>query len=386
MRYRPTSRDLLVKAALAGLSAATLGLSALATSALAQTPPTLKAATTTTASTASYWTPARLANAKPLNLIPDLKNVKQVSAFPGKASAPIPAEPPEKVPFDPAAVLGKSDLLPQTAGTIDEVAPALIGSFGRAYTTNRFLPISGLGKYYPYRTVGQLFFTTPSGDSWCTASVIRKRVIVTAGHCVSDGVGHFYTNWVFVPSRYDALEPYNRWTWNLVTTTNNWFNGGGGVPNVQDVALIRLNDRLINGGLWRIGTLLGTLGYQYNAPLPTHITQIGYPQNLDSGTKPSATYAELYASRLGTNNYEWGSAQRGGSSGGPEVQDFGLQPVGLPAPVLGGNIVVSVTSYGYISTAPQVQGGSIFKPAGYAGHGLGDLLNTACAGDTRNCN
>lgn len=59
-------------------------------------------------------------------------------------------------------------------------------------------------------------------------------------------------------------------------------------------------------------------------------------------------------------NVEYGSDARGGSSGGPWVQNFALMATG------GGtgsnaaqNRLVGITSYGYISTDPKVQGASI---------------------------
>ena len=74
------------------------------------------------------------------------------------------------------------------------------------------------------------------------------------------------------------------------------------------------------------------------------------------------------------NNVEYGSNARGGSSGGPWVQNYGIQGRGGLTSDL--NAVVGVSSYGYVSTAPQVQGSSI--PDSRAG-GFISLLNTMCA-------
>jgi hypothetical protein len=89
-----------------------------------------------------------------------------------------------------------------------------------------------------------------------------------------------------------------------------------------------------------------------------------------------ADYAQLRSGP--TNNSEWGTVEFGGASGGPEVQYFGVTPAGAPPEILGGNIVVSVTSYTY-SAATRVDGGSIFgAPEQFAGNTFGDLINTVC--------
>jgi hypothetical protein len=86
-----------------------------------------------------------------------------------------------------------------------------------------------------------------------------------------------------------------------------------------------------------------------------------------------------------TNNFEWGSAAFGGASGGPEIQDFGQQPLHSsgtpPSEVLGGNILIASTSYTY-GTSVQVDGGSILAAPDQFGGSLntfGDLINFVCA-------
>jgi len=151
------------------------------------------------------------------------------------------------------------------------------------------------------------------------------------------------------------------------------------VPNAQDDALIVLNQQKVNGKGKKksLGDVTGYLGYEYNASLPTVITQIGYPCDLDSCSDPIATYAPDNSGP--TNNFEWGTYSFGGASGGPEIQDFGQAPSGLPSEILGGNIVVSSTSYDYTNSAYEVDGGSIFMAAGQGGtYNFGDLINYAC--------
>src|SRR5690242_8876722 len=84
----------------------------------------------------SYWTPARLAAAKPM-------------------------------------VQVRSGAVPDAFGS------ALLD-----FTRSRITPQTA-NKSAPYKGVGKLFFTEPGvGDFQCSASIIAQRLIVTAGHCM----------------------------------------------------------------------------------------------------------------------------------------------------------------------------------------------------------
>ena len=149
----------------------------------------------------------------------------------------------------------------------------------------------------------------------------------------------------------------------------------------------------VNSKGQKIGQLTGYLGYDFNAPLPTHITQLGYPCNLDNCADPIRDDSQAYSGP--TNNFEWGSAAFGGASGGPVIQDFGQQPkhasASPPNEILGGNILIASFSYFYTNTNVQVDGGSILGSPGQFGGTLntfGDLINAACTANgkpTGNC-
>jgi len=73
------------------------------------------------------------------------------------------------------------------------------------------------------------------------------------------------------------------------------------VPNRQDDALIVLG---MNDRGQKIGQALGYLGFEYNTPLPTHLSQLGYPCNLDGCAYPVRDDSQVF---LGpNNNFEWG--------------------------------------------------------------------------------
>jgi len=342
----------------------------------------MQAAEGTDAQVRAYWTPERLRNAKPLDMhvtgaMLKGRQTKVVSGaqqiFPGRG----PLEP-----YDPAwAVDLSGGLEPLKHAAIPNAHSRLVGSGSIPYTTNRLYPQSDtvLYKVYPYATIGHLYFTEPSGDYQCSASVIRRNVIATAGHCVNDGNGNYYSNWEFIPADNGSSAPYGTWTWEAANVSSDWYYGGGGVPNAQDDAVIVLAQQKVNGKgkAKSLGDVTGYLGYEFNAGLPTAITQIGYPCNLDGCADPIATYSEDTSGP--TNNFQWGTYSYGGASGGPEIQDFGQAPSGVPSEAYGGNILVSSTSYDYTNSAYEVDGGSVLMAAGQGGtYNFGDLINYAC--------
>ena len=118
---------------------------------------------------------------------------------------------------------------------------------------------------YPNAINGQLFFKVPAGTAvptgnyLCSATVQRPRIITTAGHCVSDGNGRFFKNWIFVPALRNGVGPFGTWKAAYVVVSNVWHLGGGGLPNAQDVASIELLDDAIGN---RIADLTGYAGYR----------------------------------------------------------------------------------------------------------------------------
>src|SRR5262249_10349263 len=132
-------------------------------------------------------------------------------------------------PYDPSLATKLYDDTQQ----IHRAPPPLSGGGGYPYTTNRLYPVDDtvLQQGFPYATVGHLYFHTPSGDFQCSASVIRLSTIATAGHCVNDGSGHYYSKWLFIPAQNGSSAPYGKWGWSNAITTSAWYSGGGGVPN-----------------------------------------------------------------------------------------------------------------------------------------------------------
>lgn len=346
----------------------------------------------TVQSTMAYWTPERLANAKPLD-IPKVSSKAVLQAdneAPATTGTPASADgrgPTVNVPPNMANRLFDPAMAPQwnadTGNADTGIQPFDRGTSGYNYTSSRLIPTTA-DTSYPYRTIGKLFFTKPGvGNFVCSGSVIQRRIIATAGHCVHSGNGAasgWYTNFLFVPAYRNGAAPYNTWSWAYVRTTTTWYTGGGAVPNAADYAMIEVNDKVINGVTRRVGDLTGWLGWQTASLSNNHAHILGYPGNLDSGLYMHQVTAQSAVSG-GNNTWRYGSDMRGGSSGGPFVQNFSVPAAGQPAGLNPGlNRLISVVSYGPVDTNPKYQGASILDSRWTS------MWTAACARRAGNCN
>ena len=186
----------------------------------------------------------------------------------------------------------------------------------------------------------------------------RLRVITTAGHCVSDGSGHFYTNWVFIPATRLGSVPFGSWTWRQVVTTATWHFGGGGVPNAQDVAVIAL---FPNSSSVKIGSYTGYAGFKIpDLYAGQYVTMIGYRCNLDSCAKDHRKDAQVFGDSNNTDIA--GSDMSGGASGGGWLINYGQYATGEPpSGASDSNLLslVSAISYGPMAGGVLYLGASI---------------------------
>jgi hypothetical protein len=299
------------------------------------------------------------------------------------------------------------------------IGPRAFGSFGIPYTTTRVQegvvsasnvkPANRLSTTYPYRAVGKLTMS----EGYCSASVIRRGVILTAAHCVQDfGAGsRLFSNFVFVPGHYGAagataaqVAPYGSWSaWSLVRPES-WANGtdvGSGAARDNDLAVMAM--RRDSTGRF-IGDRVGQLSYGWNnysfvsstrtGGLSTAaVTTLGYPFLMDRGAIMQRTDGPTYTTTVGGSGQLWqGSNLTGGSSGGPWVVNFSGRDAVLSggaapgtAPIMA---VVGVTSWGSNDpNAPkdnfssQFRQNSRYPSTSYGSYGagnIGSLMNTLC--------
>lgn len=315
-----------------------------------------------------YWTPERLRDAtglplpegdprelgpmympEPLSL--DQSTQSAPSAPPSQLIEPDLGnqlfEPEQEEPSDGMAPL--ADIMPQA------MAPS-----GALYTNSRVFPAAALTAY-PYSATGKLYFRDPvsGGTAHCSASVIQRRLIATAGHCVYNAVdGYWYTDFVFVPAYHNGAAPFGTWTWRQVFTTGSWYNGGARLPNPGDFAILVARNKGIDGKRVSVGELVGWLGWQTDYAANSHVTILGYPGNLDRGERLQQTSTQTFAVAE-PNAAEFGSGHGPGSSGGPYVMNFGRPAEGQFEDLY--NRLVGIMSYGRVDLSQQMVGTSIIN-------------------------
>ena len=281
--------------------------------------------------------------------------------------------------FEPGATgTGKTELgttLPGAASdAIGGANDPIIQEYGTSdhpFTTSRVdLSSNTISKLYPYRAAGKLYFKIGPDSFVCSASLIQRGLIVTAAHCVANfGQQQFYSNWKYVPALSGATAPYGTWNVRNAFVMTSYYDGtdvctAPGVVCTNDVAVLVVKQQ---NGVYP-GTSTGYLGYGwdgygFSSGGTALINQLGYPVSHDSGKKMQRTDSQGFVS-VDVDNTVWGSRQTGGSSGGPEVVNLGRAPV-LSGGVGFGtdsdyNIVVGVTSWGYVDQAIKQEGASAF--------------------------
>lgn len=164
------------------------------------------------AATLRYWTPERMAAAKPVDL-----------TLPSAAAAG------SQAPSLPASRRDQTDI-PGVLGV--ECAPGVVSHPGPGDGT--LDPVPPPYDHLPECTTGKAFFVIPGhGDSECSATAVvsaNQSLVWTAGHCVHQGsFGGFYLNWMFVPAygstpklALPLAEPYGRWVAEELFTTDEY--------------------------------------------------------------------------------------------------------------------------------------------------------------------
>ncbi len=282
----------------------------------------------------SYWTPARLAAAKPMPtpLVPvsaaslSFRPVAQESleaADPGYT----PGCRPNAKNCDTAP---RKLALENGASTSSEAFGDLIQPLHGAKPVNpKDGPYGPFQRWreaelitaYPKSAVGKLFFTL-GGRNWvCSASVVGRSTLITAGHCNSDGAGRFATNRLFCPSYKDGVNPL-RGCWSVVTSavSNQWHTSGD--PDYDYSCLVTATTGTVLGN--KIGNVTGTLGRAWNFGPSQAVRTFGYPAAapFTGGTLQTTASTEWYTHDFtvgGQISKIIGSDLTGGSSGGPWI-------------------------------------------------------------------
>ncbi|MFC3690736.1 trypsin-like serine peptidase [Chenggangzhangella methanolivorans] len=237
----------------------------------------------------------------------------------------------------------------------------------------------------PSRRAGKLFFKDNGDQFVCSASMVRRGVLVTAAHCVSQfGENRFFSNFKYVPAYSDGAAPFGEWDWHTVIAPTKYLKGTDrcavrGIVCESDVAVIILapqGSRYAGDATGYFGFAVG--GFSYNNAGQAQITQLGYPVSLNGGEEMIRTDAQGVIDQSLANNTVMGSGQTGGSSGGPWLVNFGLgvtpdntNPFGRDPQR---NRVVGVTSWGYNDNGQMKQQGASF----FTKKNITTLVKDAC--------
>jgi len=241
---------------------------------------------------------------------------------------------------------------------------------------------SSLGRDQNYSRTGKFYFTASDGLVYsCTASLISRSILVTAGHCVHDG-GNGEVGWIssgfFVPFEYDGIRPYREAWAAYVVTTNNWFNVGD-LAQAYDVGLVVLAKP--TGAGQEYGNLLGWYGFctSYCKQAYWYLTQLGYPGNYYGGDRMTEGQHLEIDDPSQSLGYVHGSGMEGGSSGGPHIANHGeISDSSTMGQWTSRNIVFAVTSWGYIDTTVKIQGASPLTGTGEDDNNFIGMYNLAC--------
>lgn len=230
---------------------------------------------------------------------------------------------------------------------------------------------------FPWRAAGKMFMKFGGQTFVCTASVIGKNLLVTAAHCVhnfGEKEQGFADSITFEPARHGNgpnARPFGAWTAKEWWIPKAYFDGtdtcspnAPGVVCENDVALVvleKLNNQFVADVTGKFGFKSDDWGYgNFLGSKAAQITQLGYPSQNYDGVHMIRTDSLGYQDA--PNNVVIGSAQTGGSSGGPWIQNFGMktsysgtQPVNDDD-----NQVMATTSWGFTSDVFMIQGGSRF--------------------------
>lgn len=247
----------------------------------------------TAADVVAYWTPERMRSAIPLDAPP---------APAGKAQA----QPRDR---KPTGAPGKMEGAPPP----ESARPA---AAGRAAV----VPESP--------TVGKVFFFNPNtGDHHvCSGSALnspKRRLILTAGHCVHGGAGgQWMQNWAFVPQYRFGVIPHGVWTASVLVSRTAWTQSGS---FDEDMGIAIADD--LNGR--RLIDVVGGNGLAWNWSYYVVVTVLGYPAEPPfSGDVQISCYDSTYEAHFFAQEVRIACDMNGGSSGGPWLLGYD-GPTGL---------------------------------------------------------
>ena len=189
-------------------------------------------------------------------------------------------------------------------------------------------------KQRPFWNGGKFYFTKGKKDYYCSAEFVGSdRVVMTAAHCVTDGKGKWYKNFLF--RRAYKNGGGQKVGWKCMSVMRNYFQGG---DLSYDYAFIYSSKD--SGAGW--------LGFRTGVPY-ANWWSIGYPNNYNRGRYMYKAHGDK--GRVSGGTVEMlKNPMKHGSSGGAWIGD-------LTIPHVGGNYAIGLNSY-YVRSNPN----NVFSP------------------------
>ena len=230
----------------------------------------------------------------------------------GSVSVAVPAAGAEVAggqPFDPGTQAEAARGLIQAAPAAPAGAPtqaayeSVIGHDDRVW-------LRGRTAIYPNSAIGRIDFRQGGRPYWCTGTLIDADTVLTAGHCVHDGLGE-ESGWSsrvkFLPGVEGNTAPFGTCGASELLTLPGWYDQGS---EYQDLGLIQLN--------CSIGEVVGWLGYR---AVPGRTGLAGIPVNL-RGYPGDKVWGSLWTvqDRIAVSQAQmafYAADSYGGQSGGP---------------------------------------------------------------------
>lgn len=186
--------------------------------------------------------------------------------------------------------------LPANFDKLDPSQRSVIGSDGRDKVTNTVQD--------PYWYIGRI-------GIGCTGTLVGPKHVLTAGHCVSDGNGNWYSALDFTVGQNGSYKPWGSEGWANAMTVSEWHNGANWN---YDYAMIIL-DAAPHGGYESYGKYSGG----------TH-TVTGYP-----GDKPFGTMWTDTGSTTSDSRKIYYTLDTAGGQSGSGIRDSGNTVRGIHA-------------------------------------------------------
>jgi V8-like Glu-specific endopeptidase len=168
---------------------------------------------------------------------------------------------------------------------------------------------------------GRVFFRDPTDglNHSCSAGTVnsgKRRLVMTAGHCVHGGAGRqWMQNWVFYPGYQYGQGPAGAFAaWQPWAKTG-WTNSSN---HSYDYAIVITQTNSVG---WRVVDRVGGNGLTVNPGRP-FVTAIAYPSNFQNNEQQAYCQGTLSRRSIFNGDQRLNCDLRFGASGGPWLRDY----------------------------------------------------------------